>query len=216
MTMPAHAPYDDVEEGEPVEVRVFVDPEDAGSLIAECEFRGDTFGGKAPLDGADLSQKIAVDELVLGIAMLVWNELLGTPVFREEDHEWVERIEARAPWEGMERRPTNGWVTLGRTFEPEPEHVPRVDLDEEPEIEHLHRTMGDAHVEDLRLTQEEMAALARGEIPDDLVARMMRARSVENLLESVERVLYEIEPENGSVARAKQELAEVMRRFRDE
>jgi hypothetical protein len=54
----------------------------------------------------------------------------------------------------------------------QPVYVPHVDLDEEPEIEHLYRTMDEAHVSDLRLTQDEMAPVARGEIPEALVGRI--------------------------------------------
>lgn len=219
MTLPPHAPYEDVDVGEPIEIRVFLDPEEENMLVAECSFRGDKFGGKTEVTGSDLERVIAVDELVQGVALLVWHELLGTPVFREEDERWTQRVEARAAWERLRRNPENGWVTAvpEHVAADEPVYARREEyVEEEPEIEQLHRTMGDAHVEDLRLSQEEMAALARGEIPEQLVARMMRARSVENLLESVERELHLVDPQTGSIERAQQELEEVLRRFRAE
>lgn len=208
--MPKHAPYEiqPDEVGAEVEIRVFGDGED--TLTAECEYRGDKFGAQTTLAGSDLERILAVDELVQGVANLVWNELLGTPVFREEDEEWVERVSSRAAWLGNERKPTQGWIHSASLPEPvsEPER-PRDDL---------HSALGDADIGELSLTQAEIESVARGEIPDSLRMRVMAARSTENLLDSVANVLERVDETSdhhaiGEIVRARIEIAEVQRRF---
>lgn len=208
--MPPHAPYE-VVEGEPVEVRVFRHPDEPDTLVAECEFQGDTFGGTTSIAGSDLEQKLAADELVTSVAMLVWNQLFGTPVFREEDQEWVERVDARAPWTRNARRPTEGWVR-GHEAEPPTGPAPVHTNGGDP----LRESLGDADVSALTLSQDEMAALVRGEIPDVLVGKLLQARSTENLLDSVAEVLdvaAKGDVDYVALQRARRELIEVRRRF---
>lgn len=209
-TRPKNAPYEITEIGEPVEVRVF---ERDGSLIAECDFRGDLFGGQIDLPSMPtdaLQRAVRVDELVDGIALLVWHELLGSPVFREEDDEYVARVSARARWEEQDRKPTQGWV-VGPGV-PKPTVLPET---VEP-VEEISDRIGDADVSSLKLSQEEMTSLMHGEIPESVMESLLRARSTLNLLESVALALDAVEQDSFNemtVRRAKQELDEVRRRF---
>lgn len=201
---PPGAPYSDVVLDEPVEISVY--PREDGLLIAEFDFRGDKFGSSADLEGLEgLDLTLAVDALVGQVASLAYHELGAHPIFREEDEEFVGRVDNSRPWEATRRLMGMGWVAnyAGN---------PGVEL-AEPERDPIAASIGDADVSSLRLTQEDMAALSRGEVPDSMIERLLKARSTENLLDSVAETLASVELRTGSIERAERELAEVRSRF---
>lgn len=211
---PQHAPYEDVVVGEPVEVRAY-EREHDGMIIAEFVYRDDTFGGQLDPKGLDpLALKTEVDRLVTSLCELAWNEVYATPEFREEDEDFVARADLQRPWEKLPRRSSQGWI--GSVSNPEALDGSEATTSAmRPEPDPVAATLGDADVSELRLTQEEMAALTRGEIPESLIERLLHARSTENLIDSVESALAALEQDFSLpvLARAQQELAEVRRRF---
>lgn len=211
---PQHAPYEDVVVGEPVEVRAY-EREHDGMIIAEFVYRDDTFGGQLDPKGLDpLALKTEVDRLVTSLCELAWNEVYATPEFREEDEDFVARADLQRPWEKLPRRASQGWI--GSVSNPEALDGSEATTSAmRPEPDPVAAALGDADVAELRLSQEEMAALTRGEIPDSLIERLLHARSTENLLDSVAETLRIVAEDAGreDLARAQRELDVVRHRF---
>lgn len=228
-SMPPHAPYADAVVGEEVVVRAFASEEQSDVLTCEVVYREDTFGGQADLSGMEsLARMTAVDQLITGVCSLVWNELLGTPTFHEDDEEWWTRVENSKPWEQMRRVPTQGWVDVDAVAdklaagdaaeaqsrrEAERAGLPAEERDL-PERDHVAAALGDADVSDLQLSQEEMAALMRGQIPPTLTEKLLRARSTENLISSALEACEQRAPDDPEMLRVAAELTEVHRRFK--
>lgn len=206
--MPPGAPYSNVVVGEPVEIAVY---EKDGALFAEFEFRGDTFGLSLDLEGLDgLDLTLQTDTLVTSVAMLAYHELGATPRFRDEDEPFVARVDAQRPWEKERRVASVGWIA-NYADEVIEQDSPAPESRSNP----IAATLGDADVSGLRLSQEEMAALTRGEIPSVLIERLLRARSTENLIESAIDALRVVlqDMTDPDLERAALEMAEVRRRF---
>jgi hypothetical protein len=214
LSLPPNAPYD-VEVGHEVEISVFLHPEEENTLVAEVEMDGDKIGVKAALPEGDLDRTLEIDTLVQSVAQFVWVELLGTPVFRDEDEEWVGRVSARETWAEMPRTPTEGYVTPESVpSQPEPEPKPQVES-QWPARDEVLAHLGDVDVADIKMTGEELMALTRGEVPESLMERVLEARTTENLLDSAIESLQGANADGFPISRVLIELHEVRRRFGD-
>lgn len=210
---PAHAPYADVQIGEQVELIVREHPEQPGVLIAEFEFRGDKFGLTDDLNayGEGVARTLAIDTLITEVAKIAWHECYATPIFREEDEQWVGRIDATRPWESEARQSVQFWIVEEERLldpgDPGPiSHSPAP----EPAVEGAREPRG-AGVE-VTLTQEEATALARGEFLAGVREKILGSRSTIDLLTESHSVLDSYAEMTQALELVRDMLAEVLSR----
>ena len=186
--LPPGAPYT-VSLGEPVEIRVYPSPSDAEDVLyGALDFRGDRFGGSVDLGdlGPNETEETAIDRMVADLARLVWHELGGTPVFREEDANWTGRVEVQAPWLAERRTPSMGLLANEGEVRPA-----RDEPEPEPEMVGAPETNGPPVWRgELTLNDDELALIARGEIPQAVAARALKLLSAKALLTELRELLF--------------------------
>lgn len=220
---PPHAPYT-IELGEPVEIRIERRAEDTGDhesavlIVGEVEFNGDTIGTSIdPLDLGDVTLEYAVDEMVAGLARYVWHELGGTPTFREEDSGLTGRVEVQAPWERETRTPTLGLIANPEVL-PQPETLPEPEQPVEARGQDDGASPSGAPAESehsgsasVSMTPEEMALVARGEMPESFLGRVVAAMPSGELLDQIESYVEDAYADVEAVA----SRAQAMRALRE-
>lgn len=207
---PANAPYT-ITLDDPVEVRVWIDD---GLIIGEVEFNGDKIGASIdPEDLGGVPLPVVVDEMVTGLARYVWHELGGFPVFADESAEWTGRVDNQSPWLQEKRTPTLGLIAntdaLGPP-EPEPEPEPEVALPDLTGV--VHAEVEVAGTANVAMTEDEMAQVSRGVMPESFLLRVVAAMPTPSLLDTIERYVtgadndVESLPERDQAERAIREL----------
>jgi hypothetical protein len=211
--MPAHAPYTDVEVGEPVEIIVREHPEQPGVLIAEFEFRGDKFGLSDDLNAHSegVARTLAIDSLITEVAKIAWHECYATPLFREEDDEWIGRVDVARPWEKEPRQSTQFWIAEEERVIPDAPLETHDDPDAEPTVERARRESRGTGV-DLTLTPEEATALARGEFLPGVREKILASRSTLDLLNEAHSVLVGYDEMSPALELVRDMLGEVLNR----